>query len=63
MSAMAGSLEGFEEAARALFAADRARFDALIAPWPQDLQAHLQRVAQVALTPLEKLTDVELPRA
>jgi hypothetical protein len=63
MSAMAGSLEGFEEAARALFAADRARFDALIAPWPQDLQAHLQRVAQVALTPLEKLTDVEFPRA
>ena len=29
---MAGSLDGFEEAARALFAADRERFDALIAP-------------------------------
>jgi hypothetical protein len=63
MSAMAGSLEGFEEAARALFAADRERFEALISPWPQDIQAHLQCVAQVALTPLEKLTDVELPRA
>ena len=63
MSAMAGSLEGFEEAARALFAADRERFDALIASWPQDIQAHLQRVAQVAMTPLEKLTNVELPRA
>ncbi|WP_350297178.1 DUF2239 family protein [Limnohabitans sp. Rim8] len=63
MSAMAGSLEGFEEAARALFAADRERFDALIAPWPQDIQAHLKRVAQVALTPLEKLTNQELPRA
>ena len=62
-SAMAGSLEGFEEAARALFAADRERFDALIASWPQDIQAHLQRVAQVAMTPLEKLTHVELPRA
>jgi hypothetical protein len=63
MAAMAGSLEGFEEAARALFAADCVRFDALIAPWPQDIQTHLQRVAQVALTPLEKLTDMELPRA
>jgi hypothetical protein len=29
---MAGSLDGFEEAARALFAADRERLDALIAP-------------------------------
>ena len=60
---MAVSLDGFEEAARALFAADREQFDTLIAPWPQDIQAHLQRVAQVAMTPLEKLTNVELPRA
>jgi hypothetical protein len=60
---MAGSLEDFKEAARALFAADRERFDALIAPWPQDIQAHLKRVAQVALTSLEKLTNVELHRA
>ena len=60
---MAGSLESFEEAARVLFAADRARFDALIAPWPQDIQTHLQRVAQGALTPLEKMTDAELPHA
>jgi hypothetical protein len=35
----------------------------LIAPWPQDIQTHLRRVAQVALTPLEKLTDVALPGA
>ena len=60
---MAGSLVGFEEVARALFAADRERFDALIAPWPHDIQAHLQRVAQLALTPLEKLPHMELPRA
>ena len=46
---MAGSLDGFEEAARALFAADREQFDTLIAPWPQDIQAHLQRAAQLAL--------------
>ena len=60
---MAASLDSFEEAARALFAADRKRFDALIAPWPQDIQTHLQRVAQVALTPTEKLADVKLPHA
>ena len=60
---MAGSLEDFKEAARALFAADRERVDALIAPWPHDIQAHLKRVAQVALTSLEKLTNVELHRA
>ena len=62
-SAMAGSLEGFEEAARALFAADRERLSALIAPWLQAIQAHLQPGTQVAMTPLEKLTNVELPRA
>ena len=46
---MAVSMDGFEEAARALFAADREQFDTLIAPWPQDIQAHLQRAAQLAL--------------
>jgi hypothetical protein len=60
---MAASLASFEEAARALFAADRKRFDALIAPSLQETQVRAQRVAQVALTPTEKMTDVELPRA
>jgi hypothetical protein len=45
MSAMAGNLDGFEEAARALFAADRTRFDMLVASWPLDVQAHLQHLA------------------
>lgn len=54
MSAMAGSLEGFEEAARALFAADHARFDDLISVWPQDIQTHLQHLAQLALAPLDE---------
>ena len=49
MSAMAGNLDGFEEAARALFAADRARFDALVESWPLDVQSHLQRLAEPAL--------------
>ena len=59
MSAMAGSLEGFEEAARALFAAERQRFDALLASWPADIQAHLQQLAQAAMTPLEPQTELE----
>lgn len=48
MSAMAGNLDGFEEAARALFAADRAKFNALLAAWPGDVQAHLQQLAEPA---------------
>lgn len=62
MSAMAGSLDGFEEAARALFAADRPRFEALIAAWPADIQAHLLQLSLAALTPCEPLTS-ELPHA
>ena len=62
MSAMAGSLDGFEEAARALFAADRPRFEALIAPWPADIQAHLQQLAGAALKPSEA-PHSELPHA
>jgi hypothetical protein len=63
MSAMAGCLEGFEEAARALFAADRPRFEALTAPWPQDIQNHLQHLAQVAWLPSDPLSPQELPHA
>ena len=62
MSAMAGSLDGFEEAARALFAADRPRFEALIAPWPADIQTHLQQLAEAALKPSEA-PHSELPHA
>lgn len=45
MTAMAGSLEGFEEAARALFAGDHKRFVALVAPWPVDVSHYLQGLA------------------
>ena len=45
MTAMAGSLEGFEEAARALFAGDHKRFAALVAPWPVDVSHYLQGLA------------------
>jgi hypothetical protein len=37
MSAMAGDLPGFEEAARALFAGDRDRMAAELAQWPADI--------------------------
>ena len=40
MSAMAGNMPGFEEAARALFANDQPRLRELIAPWPEDVRDH-----------------------
>lgn len=45
MSAAAGDLPGFEEASRALFAGDRARFDASTAGWPGDIRIHAARLA------------------
>ena len=45
ISAIAGHRPGFEEAARALFAGERARFEALIAAWPADVAAHALRLA------------------
>jgi len=45
MSAMAGNLAHFEDAARALFADDRRRFAALIADWPADIRDHIVKLA------------------
>jgi hypothetical protein len=45
MSAMAGDLPGFEEATRALFANDRARFDECIASWPGDVREYTEKLA------------------
>jgi uncharacterized protein len=45
MSAIAGNLPGFEEAARALFAYDRRRFCDLIAAWPDDVRDHAIKLA------------------
>ncbi len=44
-SAMAGDRPHYEEAMRALFAADRPRFIAMIAEWPADIRRHLERLA------------------
>jgi hypothetical protein len=45
MSAMAGNLPNFEEAARALFANDRERFTELVGSWPTDVRDHSVRLA------------------
>jgi uncharacterized protein len=45
MSAMAGNLANFEEAARALFADDRRRFTGLITAWPADIRDHVVKLA------------------
>ena len=44
-SAVAGDLPGYEEATRALFAGDRARFEANIAAWPSDVGAYALKLA------------------
>ena len=49
MSAMAGDREGFEEAARALFAGETARFATLIAKWPKDIRDHTQKLTAACL--------------
>lgn len=48
MTALAGNLPDYEEATRALYADDRARFDAIVAAWPEDVRNHTLRLAQDA---------------
>jgi hypothetical protein len=45
MSAMAGDEAGFEEAARALFAGNRADFDRNVESWPPDVREHARKLA------------------
>jgi uncharacterized protein len=45
MSAMAGNEQGFEEATRALFANDQARFTELTDAWPRDVRDHARMLA------------------
>jgi hypothetical protein len=51
MSAIAGDLPGFEEAARALYANDLARLAELIAGWPDDVRDHARALARGDLPP------------
>jgi uncharacterized protein len=49
MTLVAGNEAGYEEATRALFADDRARFEASTGTWPADVRAHALTLAAVAL--------------
>jgi hypothetical protein len=51
MSAMAGDKPRYEEAIRALFAADLPGFEKLIAEWPVDVRDHARRLAERAFQP------------
>lgn len=51
MLAIAGDRPGYEEATRALFADDRTRLERCIARWPQDIRAHVVRLAYPPLAP------------
>ena len=48
MSALAGNEPGYEEAARALYAGDRARFAQYMMAWPTDVSDHALRLAAAA---------------
>ncbi|HYQ30139.1 MAG TPA: DUF2239 family protein, partial [Polyangiaceae bacterium] len=57
MTAIAGNRANYEEATRALFAADYARFEQLIDDWPEDIRAHVLRVLEDSLAPGAELDD------
>jgi hypothetical protein len=46
MTAMAGDFAGYEEATRALYANDVARFEAITADWPVDVRDHVRRLGK-----------------
>ncbi|MDX9759024.1 MAG: DUF2239 family protein [Bacteroidota bacterium] len=47
MNAMAGDLRGYEEALRALYAGDAARFAECISSWPVGIRTHTEQLAGV----------------
>lgn len=51
MTAVAGDLPNYEEAIRALFAADGDKFYAQIADWPEGLRSHLSQLSADAFAP------------
>lgn len=53
ISMVAGDLPGFEEACRALFAGDIARFDVAAANWPNDVRIYAGRLMQGAVEPAQ----------
>jgi hypothetical protein len=57
MTAIAGNRPNYEEATRALFAQDNARFEELIVDWPEDIRAHLLRILEDSLAEATELDD------
>ena len=51
MSTMAGDMAGFEEASRALFANDTAKFHQLTEAWPTDVRDYLRHLADPLALP------------
>ena len=51
MTTLGGNLPNYEEATRALFAGDRARFDDLTAPWPKDIGDYVRELSARADAP------------
>lgn len=47
LTTLAGDLPGYEEALRALYAQEDARFEALVGAWPADVAAYLSRLAAI----------------
>lgn len=54
MSAMAGDAAGFEEATRALFAADAVAFESLTQSWPADVRDFARELASRAFNPQQE---------
>jgi hypothetical protein len=50
LSMMAGNFDGFEEVTRALYRANRERFDELVEAWPKDVRDHVRKLADAAFT-------------
>ncbi len=50
MTTVAGDLPQYEEALRALYAADSKKWNDLIALWPKDIRVHATKLAEVALS-------------
>lgn len=48
LSTMGGNLPGFEEANRALFAGDAAKFDHEVQDWPSDVREHARKLARAS---------------
>lgn len=55
LTAMATTLNGFDEALRCLFAGDRRGFQACTASWPEDIRTHGAELAAAAFAPPDEL--------